>query len=67
MNIFINEDEYEYEYENEYEYNMNMNMIREPVRKKYGIFWEFFPNVGPPPPHPPIFGFYKNVHFLSVF
>ena len=22
--------------------------------KKYGIFWEFFPNVGPPPP--PLFG-----------
>ena len=29
-------------------------VIREPVRKKYGIFWEFFPNVGPPPPTPPI-------------
>ena len=26
---------------------------REPLRKKYGIFWEFFPNVGPPP-SPPI-------------
>ena len=22
--------------------------------KKYGIFWEFFPNVGPPLPTPPI-------------
>ena len=31
------------------------NLIREPVRKKYGIFWEFFPNVGLPPP-PPLFG-----------
>ena len=28
--------------------------LREPLRKKYGIFWEFFPNVGPPPP--PLFG-----------
>ena len=25
-------------------------VIREPVRKKYVIFWESFPNVGPPPP-----------------
>ena len=24
--------------------------VREPLKKKYGIFWEFFPNVGPPPP-----------------
>ena len=24
--------------------------IREGIKKKYGIIWEFFPNVGPPPP-----------------
>ena len=24
--------------------------------KKNDIIWEFFPNVGPPPPHPPPFG-----------
>ena len=31
------------------------NGIREGIRKKYGIIWEFFPNSGPPPP-PPSFG-----------
>ena len=30
--------------------------VREPLRKKYGIFWEFFPNVGPPSPPTPLFG-----------
>ena len=24
--------------------------VREALKKKYGIIWEFFPNVGPPPP-----------------
>ena len=31
---------------------MMMMMTRGDIPKKYGIFWEFFPNVGPPPPPP---------------
>ena len=38
--------------------------IREPVRKKYGIFWEFFPNVGP---HPPYLGGLRPKKNLRVY
>ena len=27
-----------------------LEALREPLKKNYGIFWEFFPNVGPPTP-----------------
>ena len=28
--------------------------IRDALREKNGIMWEKFPNVGPPPPNPPV-------------
>ena len=44
--------------------NRSAIAIREGIRKKYGIIWEFFPNSGPPPPPPP-FGNFD--HFLPYF
>ena len=37
------------------EYTAETTWLREAFKKKYGIIWEFFPNVGPPPP-PPLLG-----------
>ena len=37
--------------------------LREGIRKKYGIIWEFFPNSGPLPTPP--FGNFD--HFLPIF
>ena len=28
----------------------SLSDIREALKKNHGIIWEFFPNVGPPPP-----------------
>jgi len=39
-----------------------------PSGKKYGIFWEFLPNVGPPKPQPPLVKKNKNelVDFVKI-
>ena len=29
---------------------LHVQAVRDAVKKKNGIFWEFFPSVGPPPP-----------------